>query len=226
MTPFEQFAIGFDQRDRARLHELWDQVLDSHRWTESRMVDRFERLWAAGTGWAPSPSPAGRGRRWPRSSTPACGAGPCCAPPTRSWPRRCPSCRRGPRWPSWTATATTCACRSPTWSGRWRSIARARCGWCTSAATSPSRWRRSPSSAGPRGSSCWRTAPTPTARTGAGAGRAAGATPGSGRSTPPRRSPRARAACSPRGTRSCSTSPAAFATTASPTTAWMGSACG
>src|SRR5438552_3840599 len=39
MTPFEQFAIGFDQRDRARLHELWDQVLDSHRWTESRMVD-------------------------------------------------------------------------------------------------------------------------------------------------------------------------------------------
>src|SRR5438309_957361 len=48
MTPFEQFAIGFDQRDRARLHELWDQVLDSHRWTESRMVDRFERLWG---GW-------------------------------------------------------------------------------------------------------------------------------------------------------------------------------
>ena len=30
------FAIGFDQRDRARLHELWDEVLDSQRWTRGR----------------------------------------------------------------------------------------------------------------------------------------------------------------------------------------------
>src|SRR5256714_352155 len=46
MTPWDQFAIGFDQRDRARLHELWDSVLDCHQWTEGRLVDRFEALWA------------------------------------------------------------------------------------------------------------------------------------------------------------------------------------
>ncbi|MDX6488905.1 MAG: hypothetical protein QOK13_1520, partial [Gaiellaceae bacterium] len=25
----DRFAIGFDHRDRARLHDLWDRVLDS-----------------------------------------------------------------------------------------------------------------------------------------------------------------------------------------------------
>jgi dTDP-4-amino-4,6-dideoxygalactose transaminase len=46
MTPWDQFAIGFDQRDRARLHELWDGVLDSHQWTEGALVERFESAWA------------------------------------------------------------------------------------------------------------------------------------------------------------------------------------
>jgi perosamine synthetase len=47
-----RFAIGFDQRDRARLHELWDAVLDSQQWAEGAMVRRFEELWGAqhGTG--------------------------------------------------------------------------------------------------------------------------------------------------------------------------------
>jgi dTDP-4-amino-4,6-dideoxygalactose transaminase len=39
------FAIGFDHRDRARLHELWDQVLDSERWTQGELVERFEAAW-------------------------------------------------------------------------------------------------------------------------------------------------------------------------------------
>ncbi len=39
------FAIGFDPRDRARLHELWDQVIDSQRWAEGPMVARFEQAW-------------------------------------------------------------------------------------------------------------------------------------------------------------------------------------
>jgi dTDP-4-amino-4,6-dideoxygalactose transaminase len=46
MTPWDRFAIGFDQRDRARLHQLWDEVLDSHQWTEGQLVNRFESLWA------------------------------------------------------------------------------------------------------------------------------------------------------------------------------------
>jgi dTDP-4-amino-4,6-dideoxygalactose transaminase len=45
-----QFAIGFDQRDRARLHALWDEVLDSQQWTEGGLVARFEALWGARHG--------------------------------------------------------------------------------------------------------------------------------------------------------------------------------
>src|SRR4051812_50138858 len=45
---WEQFGIGWDTRDRARLHALWDEVLDSGRWSEGGMVDRFEQGWA---GW-------------------------------------------------------------------------------------------------------------------------------------------------------------------------------
>ncbi len=40
------FAIGFDHRDRARLHQLWDEVLDSEQWSEGRMLTRFEERWA------------------------------------------------------------------------------------------------------------------------------------------------------------------------------------
>jgi len=43
---FTRFAIGFDHRDRARLHALIDEVLDSERWTEATMTERFERAWA------------------------------------------------------------------------------------------------------------------------------------------------------------------------------------
>ncbi len=42
---FARFAIGFDQRDRARLHELIDEVLDSGRWAEATMNQRFEQAW-------------------------------------------------------------------------------------------------------------------------------------------------------------------------------------
>ena len=42
---FARFAIGFDQRDRVRLHELIDEVLDSNRWSEASMTERFEAAW-------------------------------------------------------------------------------------------------------------------------------------------------------------------------------------
>jgi perosamine synthetase len=47
---FSRFAIGFDHRDRARLHRLIDQVLDSERWSESTMTERFEAAWADWNG--------------------------------------------------------------------------------------------------------------------------------------------------------------------------------
>jgi dTDP-4-amino-4,6-dideoxygalactose transaminase len=46
----EQFAIGFDARDRARLHELWDGVLDSQRWSEGPLTTAFEAAWEAHNG--------------------------------------------------------------------------------------------------------------------------------------------------------------------------------
>jgi dTDP-4-amino-4,6-dideoxygalactose transaminase len=42
---FSRFAIGFDDRDRARLHALIDEVLDSGRWSEAAMTERFETAW-------------------------------------------------------------------------------------------------------------------------------------------------------------------------------------
>ncbi|MEA2284774.1 MAG: perosamine synthetase [Solirubrobacteraceae bacterium] len=44
------FAIGFDRRDRARLHDLWDAVIDSQQWTQGEMTERFEAAWAAWNG--------------------------------------------------------------------------------------------------------------------------------------------------------------------------------
>jgi dTDP-4-amino-4,6-dideoxygalactose transaminase len=50
-TPdYTAFAIGFDNRDRARFHELVDEVFDSKRWAEGPMNQRFEEAWAAWNG--------------------------------------------------------------------------------------------------------------------------------------------------------------------------------
>jgi dTDP-4-amino-4,6-dideoxygalactose transaminase len=46
----ETFAIGFDPRDRPRLHALWDEVLDSQQWSHGEMVRRFEAAWSAWNG--------------------------------------------------------------------------------------------------------------------------------------------------------------------------------
>lgn len=45
-----RFAIGFDERDRSRLHDLWDEVLSSQTWAEGVMIERFEAAWAARHG--------------------------------------------------------------------------------------------------------------------------------------------------------------------------------
>ncbi len=47
VSDFTRFAIGFDPRDRARLHALIDEVLDSQRWSEANMTSRFEAAWEA-----------------------------------------------------------------------------------------------------------------------------------------------------------------------------------
>ena len=42
-----RFTIGFDHRDRARLHRLWDRALDSERWSEGPLTEEFESAWSA-----------------------------------------------------------------------------------------------------------------------------------------------------------------------------------
>ena len=46
----ERFAIGFDHRDRGRLHELWDSILDNERWSEGELTSAFEASWGAWNG--------------------------------------------------------------------------------------------------------------------------------------------------------------------------------
>ena len=49
-TDLARFAIGFDHRDRTRLHELWDRILDADRWSEGTLTVEFEEAWARWNG--------------------------------------------------------------------------------------------------------------------------------------------------------------------------------
>ena len=51
MSPdIHSFAIGFDPRDRARVHALWDEVIDSGQWSHGAFNQRFEAAWEAWNG--------------------------------------------------------------------------------------------------------------------------------------------------------------------------------
>jgi dTDP-4-amino-4,6-dideoxygalactose transaminase len=50
VTDLGRFAIGFDHRDRARLHELWDRIFDEDRWSEGALTAEFEEAWARWNG--------------------------------------------------------------------------------------------------------------------------------------------------------------------------------
>jgi perosamine synthetase len=47
---FGAFAIGFDERDRTRLHRLWDQALTSQRWSQGPLAEAFESAWETWNG--------------------------------------------------------------------------------------------------------------------------------------------------------------------------------
>jgi perosamine synthetase len=55
-----EFAIGFDQRDRERLHVLWDEVIDSQQWAHGPMTELFETAWEDWNG-APAVAMSGWG---------------------------------------------------------------------------------------------------------------------------------------------------------------------
>src|SRR5437868_8826469 len=41
----DRFAIGFDHRDRARLHALWDEIMEREQWSEGPVTPSFEAAW-------------------------------------------------------------------------------------------------------------------------------------------------------------------------------------
>ena len=45
VADYARFAIGFDPRDRDRIHALIDEVIDSGHWSEGEMTRRFEAAW-------------------------------------------------------------------------------------------------------------------------------------------------------------------------------------
>jgi dTDP-4-amino-4,6-dideoxygalactose transaminase len=45
-----RFAIGFDLRDRARLHALWERVFESQMWSDGELTREFEAAWSAWNG--------------------------------------------------------------------------------------------------------------------------------------------------------------------------------
>ena len=44
------FAIGFDHRDRERLHSLWDEALEAELWSDGPLTRQFEDAWTSWTG--------------------------------------------------------------------------------------------------------------------------------------------------------------------------------
>jgi dTDP-4-amino-4,6-dideoxygalactose transaminase len=46
----EKFSIGFDHRDRERLHALWDSALDAEQWSDGPLTRQFEQLWESWNG--------------------------------------------------------------------------------------------------------------------------------------------------------------------------------
>jgi dTDP-4-amino-4,6-dideoxygalactose transaminase len=50
LQPFDTFAIGFDLRDRATLHSLWDAIIDRQVWSQGPVTEEFEEAWAAWNG--------------------------------------------------------------------------------------------------------------------------------------------------------------------------------
>jgi dTDP-4-amino-4,6-dideoxygalactose transaminase len=41
-----KFTIGFEREDRQRLHEYWDDIIETQRWSEGRYTELFEAKWS------------------------------------------------------------------------------------------------------------------------------------------------------------------------------------
>ena len=200
LMDFDSFAIGFDHRDRERLHALWDEALDDEQWSDGPLTRAFEASWAAWNGLPAVATSSWTGAALAaleffevRGRTVLCPSNTFMATPLAIAGRR----RRSVQFVDCNRARPLHVVRRLRAQGARAQAARGRSS-STSAATSRSTSSRSPRTAAPRGSSCSRTARTRTARRGTGGAPAPGATRASGRSRPRRRSRPAKAACSSR----------------------------
>jgi perosamine synthetase len=46
----DRFSIGFDHRDRVRLHALWDSALEREQWSDGPLTAQFEEAWSSWNG--------------------------------------------------------------------------------------------------------------------------------------------------------------------------------
>ena len=201
MPAYDRFAIGFDHRDRARLHELWDEVLDSEQWSEGEMRGASRRPGRRGTAL-----PAVAYSSWAggalaalefagvRGETVLCPSNTFMATPLAmiaagGRPVEFVDCNREDLCMSFADFEAKAERHRP------RAAILVHIGGHIAFDTE----RIAALLPRPTGSSCSRTAPTPTAPAGTAGARGRSATPASTRSTRPRPSPPARAACSSRG---------------------------
>ncbi|MBF0217426.1 MAG: DegT/DnrJ/EryC1/StrS family aminotransferase [Candidatus Omnitrophica bacterium] len=42
-----QFKIGFEKEDSEKLHRMWDEIIESQKWSEGKFVQSFEEKWGA-----------------------------------------------------------------------------------------------------------------------------------------------------------------------------------
>ncbi|MDO8505517.1 MAG: aminotransferase class I/II-fold pyridoxal phosphate-dependent enzyme [bacterium] len=45
-----KFTIGFEKEDTKKLHQMWDEVIASHRWSEGKFTEMFEEKWSVHNG--------------------------------------------------------------------------------------------------------------------------------------------------------------------------------
>lgn len=42
-----KFTIGFEKEDTKKLHQMWDEIIETHKWSEGKFTQMFEEKWSA-----------------------------------------------------------------------------------------------------------------------------------------------------------------------------------
>jgi dTDP-4-amino-4,6-dideoxygalactose transaminase len=41
-----KFTIGFEKEDTKKLHKMWDEIIETHKWSEGKFTQEFEEKWS------------------------------------------------------------------------------------------------------------------------------------------------------------------------------------